>query len=77
MAEDEKNERYRMGSEDPHCPMRRMLAEALVRQRAPDWQSASDADRQWAQDEALKIQKSHEEVARSMGSSTSRDSGPH
>lgn len=69
MSYNGKEERYLMGSEDPHCPIRRMLAEQLVRQRAPDWVSATEEDRRWAQEEALKIQRSHEEIARTMFSS--------
>lgn len=66
MVGENQDERHPLGIEDPHCPIRRMLAEELVRQRAPDWTSATKQDRQWAQEDALKMQKAHEEVARSM-----------
>jgi hypothetical protein len=75
MSNEDKDDRYVMGSEDPYCLIRRMLAEQLVRQRAPDWVSATEEDRRWAQEEALKIQRSHEEVARTMFSSKGGASG--
>ena len=64
-----------VGSKDPNCPIRRMLAEELVRQRALDWASAAEEDRRWAQEEALKMQMAHNEIARSMFSPQGPASG--
>lgn len=52
------------GSEDPHCPIRRMLAEELIKQRAESWQLATTQDQEWALSEAFKMQKEHERMSK-------------
>ena len=45
MSGDDEKGRCGMVSGDLYCPVRRMLAEELVRQRAADWTSETDEDR--------------------------------
>jgi len=66
MTDQEKNNQVLFGSEDPYCPMRKMLAQAILKNSGFEWEGATDDQKKWALGEALSVQKENEVFARSL-----------